>query len=363
MSQITFAFTEEQELLRDTARKFLSSESDVEKVRQDMDTDEGFDPALWSQAAQMGWTAMAVPEEYGGAGYGWAEVGVLMEQMGRALFCAPYLSSAVMSVAALRAAGSEAQRKEHLPGLASGEVRATVAHVLAGNEVTADGTTLSGTVTHVLDGHTADLLLVPARSGDQWSLFLVHADADGVTRQLVPTLDQTRKQATLTFDAAAAELVGDPGAGRDILHEVATVGAVMVACEQVGGAQYVFEESTEYAKTRKQFGRAIGSFQAIKHRLAETLIRVESAKSVAYHAARALDGDDADEVAIAAPMAASYCSEVFEQAAGDNIQNHGGIAFTWEHDAHLYFKRAKTTKLLFGGGTSWRARLADTLGL
>ena len=356
--EITFALTDEQQQLRDTARRFLGSKSASEKVREDMGTDRGFDDALWGETAQMGWQAMAVPEEYGGAGYGWGEVAVLMEEMGRALWCAPFLSSAVLGTAALLAAGTDEQKKEHLPGLASGETRATVVHLAAENDVSVADGRLSGTAGYVLDGHTADLIVVPADDG---SVHLVRGDADGLSREPLPVLDQTRKQATLTFDGVAAEPMAD--VDHEVIDRVLVIGATMLAAEQVGGAQKVLEESLEYAKTRKQFGRAIGSFQAIKHRLADTLKEVETAKSAAYHAAHTLARGDDAELEIAVPLAASYCAEVYEHAAGDNIQNHGGIGFTWEHDAHLYFKRAKSSKLLFGGPAAWRARLADTLGL
>jgi alkylation response protein AidB-like acyl-CoA dehydrogenase len=360
---ITFAVSEEQALLRDTARKLLAARSPSEKVREDMATPEGFDASLWAEIAQMGWQAMAVPEEHGGAGYGWTEVAVLAEEMGAALVCAPYLSSAVLAVATLRAAGDADAAAEHLPGIAAGEIRATLAHVTEANDLTLDDGRLVGTVTHVLDGHTADVVIVPVRDGEGWSLYTVAGDAEGLTRAPMDALDQTRRLATLTFDGVTATPLGTPGAGGDVLEHARTVGAVVVANEQVGGAQRVLEMSTAYAKERYQFGRAIGSFQAIKHRLAEMLVEVETAKSVAYHAARALDAGDADEVAIAAPMAASYCGEVYEHAAGDAIQIHGGTGFTWEHDAHLYFKRAKSSKLVFGGPVAWRRSLADSLGL
>ncbi len=364
---ITFAVSDEQHLLRDTARKFLSARADSEKVRADMADDAGVDDAIWAEMAQMGWQAMAIPEEFGGAGYGWTEVAVLVEEMGRRLVVAPYLSSAVLGTAALLHGGSDEQCREHLPAVASGEVRLTLTHRTDHADVTAavttDGATLTGTATHVLDGHTADLLLVAARDGSAWSLFLVRGDSDGLSREVVSTLDQTRKLATISLDGVAAERIGAAGSALAIVEHATTVGAVMLANEQMGGAQEVLEMSTAFAKDRIQFGRAIGSFQSIKHRLAELLVQVESGKSVAYHAARALDGGDATELAIAAPMAVSYCGEAFERAAGDTIQIHGGIGFTWEHDAHLYFKRAKSSKLLFGSGSAWRARLADTLGL
>jgi alkylation response protein AidB-like acyl-CoA dehydrogenase len=376
---MSLAFTEEQELLRQTARKFLASKAGSEVVRRLMATDEGFDPGLWAETAQMGWQAMAIPEEFGGAGYGFVELSVLMEEMGRAVFPAPFLSTAVLSGQAILLGGSDAQKKELLPGIASGETRVAFAHLEgrdhgpAGVQATATrrdgGWTLDGTKSYVLDGHTADHLVVVARAGagaDEVGMFVVPGDADGLTRERLETMDQTRTQARIALDGVTVgeeALLGGDAAVWPTVDRVLTRGVVALAAEQVGGAQAVLEMATDYAKTRYQFGRAIGSYQAIKHTLADLLVEVEAAKSAAYHAARVVAAGDEDELAIAAPLAKSYCSEVYEHAAGDNIQVHGGIAFTWEHDAHLWFKRAKTSTLLFGDPARHRARLADALGL
>lgn len=376
---MSLAFTEEQELLRQTARKFLASKAGSEVVRRLMATDEGFDPGLWAETAQMGWQAMAVPEEFGGAGYGFVELSVLMEEMGRAVFPAPFLSTAVLSAQAILLGGSDAQKKELLPGIASGETRVAFAHLEgrdhgpAGVQATATrrdgGWTLDGTKSYVLDGHTADHLVVVARTGDgadEVGMFVVPGDAGGLTRERLETMDQTRTQARIALDGVTVgeeALLGGDAAAWPTVDRVLTRGVVALAAEQVGGAQAVLEMATDYAKTRYQFGRAIGSYQAIKHTLADLLVEVEAAKSAAYHAARVVAAGDEDELAIAAPLAKSYCSEVYEHAAGDNIQVHGGIAFTWEHDAHLWFKRAKTSTLLFGDPARHRARLADALGL
>ncbi|MBW3658109.1 MAG: acyl-CoA/acyl-ACP dehydrogenase, partial [Actinobacteria bacterium] len=373
-----FAFTEEQDLLRQTARRFLTSKAGTDVVRRLMETEDGFDEGLWNETVQMGWQAMAIPEEYGGAGYGFVELSVLMEEMGRAVFAGPFLSSAVLAAQAILLGGTEEQKKAHLPAIAAGEERYAFAHLEgrdlgpSGVQLRAtrggDGWTLSGTKSYVLDGHTAARLVVAARTGDDADavgLFLVDGDADGLTRTALPTMDETRKQAELRFadvSVGADALLGDATSAWPVVEQVVTRGSVALACEQVGGAQAVLEMATDYAKTRYQFGRAIGSYQAIKHKLAEMLVDVEAAKSAAYHAARAVAAGDEDEIAIAAPLAKSYCSEVFEHAAGDNIQVHGGIGFTWEHDAHLWFKRAKTSTILFGDPAHHRAKLADVLG-
>ena len=354
---VDFSTTDEQQMLRELASKWLADKSDSERVRELMQTDAGFDAAEWAELAGMGWLALPIPEELGGAGMGWAEVGVLAEEMGHRLLCAPWLSSAVLATAALLATRGDVA-DELLPGLASGERRATLAHRTGDVDVTLEGDRLSGTARFVLDGATADVLLVPVEHDGATTLVAVDA-ADAATTAM-PVLDLTRKQAEVAFDAAPVTVVAEDAAGAVAL--ATTVGAVVLANEQVGGAQEVLDMSVEYGRSRKQFGRAIGSYQALKHRMADTLKEVEAARSAAYHALRTLDRDDADETLVSAAIAVSYCGEVFERAAGHNIQNHGGIGFTWEHDAHLYFKRAKTSKLLFGGGRVWRDRLADHLG-
>ncbi len=360
MSTITFTTTEEHGLLRETAGKLLADRSPSERVRELMATDDGFAPQEWAETVAMGWAALPVPEELGGAGYGWTEVAVLAEQMGRSLWCAPWLSSAVLATAALLSARGELA-DQLLTALASGERRATLAHRSSG--LRWDGAALHGTARFVLDGGTADVLLVPASSDEGPVLVAVERTLDEVATTVLPTLDLTRKQADVAFDGAPGRVVAAGDAASTAVERAVRVGAAMLANEQVGGTARVLEESVAYGRSRLQFGRAIGSYQALKHRMADTLKELEAARSAAYHAARALDGDDLHEVAVATAMAASYCSEVYERAAGNNIQNHGGIGFTWEHDAHLHFKRAKTSKLLFGGPTRWRAALADTLGL
>ncbi len=357
MAEVDFTQTDEQQMLRELATKWLADKSDSERVRELMQTDTGFDEAEWAELAGMGWLALPVPEELGGAGMGWAEVGVLAEEMGRRLLCAPWLSSAVLATAVLLEVGGDAA-DDMLGALASGERRATLAHRTGDLDVTLDGEHLSGTARFVLDGATADVLLVPVE-GDGGTT-LVAVDAAEASAAPMPVLDLTRKQAEVSFDGASATVLSDDAG--DAVARATTIGAVVLANEQVGGAQQVLEMSVEYGRSRKQFGRAIGSYQALKHRMAETLKEVEAARSAAYHALRTLDTDDADETLVSSVLAVSYCGEVYERAAGHNIQNHGGIGFTWEHDAHLYFKRAKTSKLLFGGGRSWRTRLADHLG-
>lgn len=370
-----FAFTPEHEELRQTVRKFLADKSTEAQVRRLMATEEGSDPEVWSQlAGQLGLPALTVAEEHGGAGLGPVEMAIVMEEMGRALLCAPYLSSAVLAVAALQQVGTPEAQAELLPEIAAGSATATLAVAEAGRgwevenvHLTAtrsgDGWVLDGTKEFVIDGHTATHLLVVARGEEGISLFHVRGDADGVERTLLPTLDLTRKLARLTFRRAVARPVANPGDQREGLRHTLTLALIALAAEQVGGAQRCLEMATEYARTRLQFGRPIGSFQAIKHKCADMLVAVEFARSAAYHAAfRAADGNDR-ETRLAAGMAKSYCSEAYFQVANDNIQVHGGMGFTWEHPAHLYFKRAKSSALMFGDPTHHRRQVASAIGI
>lgn len=359
---ITFTTTEEQDLLRETIAKWLTDRSGSPRVRELMATDDGFDDDEWGELAEMGVLSLAIPEAHGGAGYGWTETGVVAEEMGRALLCAPFLSSAVLATAALLAAGDEVA-EELLPRLAGGELRATLAPRTDHSHVEATDGALHGTARFVLDGHTADVLLVAARDGDDATLFAVESDADGLEATAMDVMDQTRKQAELTLDGVEGRVVGGRGGAHALADRARLVGAAVLANEQVGGARKVLDDSVEYGRTRMQFGRAIGSYQALKHRMADTLKEIEAARSAAYHAVRAIDAGDDDEIEVAVPLAASWVGEIYERAAAANIQNHGGIAFTWEHDAHLWLKRAKSSTLLLGTATSWRDRLGRALQL
>ena len=371
---MNFAFTEEQEELRSTVRAFLENKSSEEAVREQMETDDGYDAAVWSQMGeQMGLQGLAIPEEYGGSGYSFIELGIVLEEMGRALLCAPFFSTAVLAANTLIHSGDDAAKQAHLPGIASGETIATVAYVEpsgkwdeSGITMEASGSgsdvTLSGTKSFVIDGHVANLIIVAAKSGAGTSLYAVQGDASGITRTALSTMDQTRKQAKLDFDNTPATLIGADGKGWEILSNVLDLVAVGLAAEQVGGAQMVLEQAVEYAKVRVQFGRPIGSFQAIKHKCADMLLEVESAKSAAYYGLWCA-AEMNDELASTASLAKAYCSEAYFHASAENIQIHGGIGFTWEHPAHLYFKRAKSSELMFGDPTYHREQLAQRIGI
>ena len=371
---MNFAFSEEQEELRRTVRSFLEDKSSSPEVRRLMETTEGYDPAVWSQMAnQLGLQGLAIPEEFGGSGFSYVELVVVLEEMGRALLCAPYFSTVALAANTILHSGDDAAKKELLPGIASGETIATLAFTedngrwdAEGITMTAskagDGYTLDGHKMFVIDGHNANLILVAAKTGEGISLFSVEGDASGLTRTPLTTMDQTRKQARLEFAGVPAKLIGTEGKGWDTLSRVLDLAAVALAAEQVGGAQKCLDMSVEYAKVRVQFGRPIGSFQAIKHKCADMLLEVESAKSAAYYAGWAA-AELNDELPVVASLAKAYCSDAYFHAAAENIQIHGGIGFTWEHDAHLYFKRAKSSELLLGDPTYHRELLAQRIGI
>ena len=371
---MNFAFSDEQEELRRVVRSFLEDKSAEAAVREQMETDKGYDDAVWSQMGeQMGLQGLIIPEEHGGSGYSYVELIVVLEEMGRALLCAPFFSTVVLAGNTLMQSGDDAAKAKYLPGIASGETIATLAiteengrwdetGVTLTAKAEGDGYVLDGAKSYVLDGHLANLIIVAARTDAGVSLFAVDGEAAGLTRTQLATMDQTRKQAKLEFSGTPAELIGTDGGGWDVLSTVLDLAAVGLAAEQVGGAQMCLDMAVEYAKVRVQFGRPIGSFQAIKHKCADMLLEVESAKSAAYYAGWCASEMN-DELPSVASLAKAYCSEAYFHASAENIQIHGGIGFTWEHPAHLYFKRAKSSELLFGDPTYHRELLAQRIGI
>ena len=395
-----FAFGPEHDELRATVRRFLTDRSPEAEVRRLMETEPGYDPAVWRQLAHLGLTGLLVPERHGGAGSGCVELQIVCEEMGRALLCAPFLSSAVLATSAVLHVGDEAAHARYLPGLADGSVIGTLAVTEESGSWRAEDTatraesdgagghTLTGEKLFVLDGAVADLLLVLAATDAGPGLFAVRAGAGGalgaggaagagdaagdaagpgrgaagLVREPMATLDATRKQARITFDGTPATLVGPIGDTAAGLAAALDVAAAALAAEQAGGARRVLEMAVEYAKVREQFGRPIGSYQAIKHKCADMLLEVESATSAAYAAGWAVDARSA-EVGVLASLAKAYCSEAYYRCAAENIQVHGGIGFTWEHPAHLYFKRATSTQVLLGSPTYHRELLATRLGI
>jgi alkylation response protein AidB-like acyl-CoA dehydrogenase len=377
-----FAFTEEQEALRRTVRQLLATVSTSRDVRAAMATEAGWDERVWARlGGELGLTALLIPEAYGGAGLGHVELCAVMEEMGRALLCAPFLSTVALGAVALLRAGSEEQKQRWLPGIAAGATRVALAVAEAGGRGEAGAVTavaaregaeyvLTGEKSFVVDGHTAELLLVAARApgsaGDEGvSLFAVPGAADGLARRVLPTLDMTRKLAEVRLAGVRVPVshrLGAEGDAAAALAHTLDLAAIALAAEQVGGAERCLEMAVEHAQVRRQFGRAIGSFQAIKHRCADMLVRVESARSASYHAGWAAAAE-APGLPVAAALAKAYASEAFFHCAAENIQIHGGIGFTWEHDAHLYFKRARAGQGMFGAPGEHRERVARALGL
>jgi len=365
---------QDREILRQSVRSLLERTSSDADVRRLMETDQGYDAAAWQQAAtQVGLTGLGIPEELGGSGFGPLEQAVVFEEMGRALYCGPFFATVALAANVLLHSGDDAAKKEWLPSIAAGETVATlalteesgewdVASVATTATRAGDGWRLHGTKWFVLDGHIAHLVLVVARTDGGVGVFAVAGDAAGLTREPMVTMDATRKMARLTLDGVEGRLVGTDTAGAEAVTRALQLAAVALAAECVGGAQKCLELSADYAGERVQFGRPIGSFQAVKHKLANLLIQVEQARSASYFAAReaAQEGPD---LAMAASLAKAYTADAFFAAAADTIQIHGGIGFTWEHPAHLYFKRAKSSELLFGDPAYHRELLAQRIGI
>ncbi len=373
---------EEQGALRGAARRFLSAHASSAKVREAMATERGWDAAVWSlMASELGWAALAIPEAYGGIGAGAQELGVVFEEMGRACACAPLFSTRCLGAAAILECGDEAQRAEWLGPIAERGQTATLAITERGGAWEAadvatvatkvdGGWSLRGVKRYVVDGHAADTVVVVARedgsAGEAGiALFVVPAGARGLERRAVGTMDMTRKLGEVTLRdvhvSSSARLArGDWASVERVLHRACAA----LAAEQVGGAARCLEMSVEYAKVRTQFNRPIGSFQAIKHRCADMLVDVESARSASLHASRvAAARPTDDELAIAGGLAKAVGSDAFLRCAGETIQVHGGIGFTWDHDAHLFFKRAKSSSQLLGAAAHHRDELARRTGL
>ena len=376
---MNFAFTEDQDSLRDVVRSFMDAKSTEEDVRTLMDTESGYDTAVWAQmGGELGLQGLHIPEEFGGQGYGFVELAIVFEEMGRRLLCAPYFATVALAANAILNAGTNDEKAALLPGIASGETIAALAFTEANGRWDADGITmvakgsgsdwtLDGEKMFVIDGHNADLIVVAARTEgttgeDGISFFTVAGDAAGLTRTPLATMDQTRKQARLEFKGVKATPLGAAGAGWAALSKTLDQAAVCLSNEMVGGAQFVLDMSVEYAKVRVQFGRPIGSFQAIKHKCADMLLEVESAKSAAYYSAWAA-AEDNEELPVVASLSKAYCSDAYFHSTAENIQIHGGIGFTWEHPAHLYFKRAKSSEILLGDATYHRELLAQRIGI
>jgi len=366
LSSAPFSTTDEQRALRDTVADLLARHSDEAQVRALMATDTGFDPAMWRELAAMGLTGLLIAEQYGGSGAGPVEMGIAMEEMGRALLVGPFLSTAVLVPSLLAEIGDAAECAAVLPRIAAGDVIATVAFAEDGSArlpatiatsagAIGDAWHLTGYKHFVLDGQLANLLYVLADTDAGPAVFAVDAGATGLDITPLTTVDPTRKQSRLQFVDTPARLVGRPGAGVEAFTAALDRAAVALASEQAGGARRAVEMATEYAKTRYQFGRAIGSFQAVKHMCADMLLEAESAVSAARFVAGSFAEHAPSRIADLA-LAQAYCSDSFVSVAADNIQVHGGIGFTWEHPAHLYLRRARSDAQLLGSPSWHRER-------
>jgi alkylation response protein AidB-like acyl-CoA dehydrogenase len=367
---VILTLSDEQQELAKTVRSLLERRLPETELRKLMATDSGQDDQLWSTLADMGLLGLTIPEEFGGLGCGWSDVGVVLEQAGRALLCVPYFSTAVLATATLKVSKDAALQEKWLPKIASGDCTASVAlgadrhgrttstGDLWASPGAADQWYLTGSVSYVMDGLAADLLLVSADTGGGTELFAVEGTANGLAGTALPTLDLTRKLAELHFADVKATRVTGPVPTDDVIVTVLDIGATCLAAETIGGMAAVLDTAVGYAKTRYQFGRPIGSFQAIKHLCADMLVDFELAKSTVRHALWAADQAPADLPVASCLAKLSACSAYFRMA-GNNIQVHGGIGFTWEHSAHLHLKRAKSAQLMFGDDIVQRRRLAE----
>ena len=373
-----FSFTAEQDEFRTSLRRALEARSPTKEVRRLMATEQGFDREGWTKLnRELGLTAVHIPEAYGGSGFGMGELGIVLEEMGRSLLCAPFFSTAALATTAILNAGTEAQKQGLLPRIASGDITATLAFSEASGlndaasvamTATPSGATwrLEGGKSFVLDGHTADLIVVLARrpgsTGEEGlSFFTVEGSASGLTRTLLKTMDETRKLARLEFKGVEARLLGAEGQAAAAFGKTMQQAIVLLANEMVGGAERLREDSLAYVQMRMQFGRALASFQTMKHKAADMLVDVEMAKSAAYYAAAALDEDDAEMPAIAS-LAKACASDAYIQTAIHAVQMHGGIGFTWDNDTHLWFKRAKSSEILFGDANRHREKMMQHWG-
>ncbi len=364
---MNFEFSPEQDELRNQSRRFLQERCDSAAVRRVLDGQVPYDRELWAGLAELGYLGAGIPEEYGGVGLGYLELCVLAEELGRALAPLPFSSSIYLAAEFLKAAGSEEQKQSWLPRLANGSAIGTFALVEdfgapspAGIRTAfADGA-LSGTKIAVADGGIADFAVVAAQSGDGLGLYLVELDQPGVTREIVGTIDPTREHAALRFDRATAEPLGDKADGWRTIEAVNDRAAVLTAFEQVGGAEAALMMARDHARERMAFGRQIGSFQAIKHMLADMYVSLTLARSNAYYGAWALSQQHA-ELPIASATARVSATQAYQQCARNNIQVHGGMGFTWAADCHLHYRRANLLALNLGSLSQWEDALVERL--
>jgi alkylation response protein AidB-like acyl-CoA dehydrogenase len=381
-----FAFTEEQHMIRDTAAAFLEKVSTSVAVRKAMATESGYEEHVWQAICNdMVWPALHIPEQYGGMGLGYVELAATLEQMGRSMLCSPFFSTVCLGANALMLAANEKQKAHYLPLIAQGSLTATLAYTglnrrwdAAAVECTAqrveDGYVLDGTYRYVPDGHSAGLIVVAARRPGSVgtrgvSLFVLDANSAGLAREYLPTMDQTRKQAQLVLRNVRVDcnaLLGKEGEAWPKLAQVIQLAQIALAAEQMGGAQQILDMTVAYSKERVQFDRSIASFQAVKHKAADMMLRSEVARSAVYYAACVADealqqSPLAGELAEAASVAKAWCSDAYLKNAGEGLQLHGGVGFTWEYDVHLHLKRARSMAGFLGSASWHREQVAALL--
>lgn len=384
-----FSFTEEQDMIRESAESFLSEISSSERIREAMNTELGYDLEIWQRIAQeMVWPALHIPEEYGGMGLGYVDLVVLLEKMGKHLLCSPFFSTVCLATNALLLAGNEKQKEQYLTKIAEGNLTGTLAYTSKNTDWKAssvectyqkqdDDFVLSGEFCYVPNGHSADFIILAAReensSGQSGiSLFIVDGDinnAEGLSRRYTATMDQTKKQAELKLNSvkiSKENLLGQAGNAYQSLEKIIQLANIAVAAEQLGGAQEVLDQTVAYTLERQQFNRSIASFQAVKHKAADMMLKAECTKSAVYYAACIAqclfdDEDMQAELPEAASLAKAYASEAYFFNAGCAIQLHGGVGFTWEYDIHLFFKRAKSSETFLGNSASHRENIASIL--
>ncbi len=377
-----FGFSEDQELLRDSTRKFLAAECPTTFVRKMMEDDSAHATELWKKAAELGWMGILIPEEQGGIGGSFLDLVVVLEEMGKSLMPGPFLATVLLGSTAVLAGGSDDQKASILPKVAAGELLMTLAQAEKSGRYDAGGIrmpatalggdfVLSGEKLFVPDAHVADQIVVAARTGshaapeDGITLFLVDAKSPGVEITQLKTVDMTRRQCHVAFQdvaVAGAHVIGEVGQGWPILKRVLDQAIAGLCTEMVGTGQQALDMAVEYAKERVQFGKPIGSFQAVKHKCVDMMVQVENARSLTYYAAWTVD-ENVAEASQAVPMAKAYCSDMCKTVTSEAIQVHGGIGFTWEHDMHLFYRRGLASEAAFGSAPTHREVVAQTLDL
>ncbi len=364
---MNFDFSEDQKLLQQTTRDFLAEQSALSVCREVLESDQPYSQSLWKLAAEMGFQGTVIPEEYGGAGFGYLELAVVAEELGRALSPIPFSSSVYLATEAILAAGTDDQKQTYLPKLASGAWIGTLALVekpgqngTEGIEASFEGGKLSGTKIPVPDGEVANFAVVAAQGEGGISLVLVDLEGDGVVRSSVGSFDPSRSMAKIEFDGAPATLLGTAGGGADLASSILDRAAVLVGFEQLGGSERAFEITKDFMLGRYAFGRPIASFQALKHRLADLWCEIQLTRSNCYYGIWALSNDD-DELGVAACISRIAASKAFDLAAVEMVQLHGGVGYTWEYDCHLFYRRSKLLSVLLGNPASWKDKLITRL--